>query len=121
MSAATAKPKRGTFEWFRDRIPTQVIGSYDPHYHKTLADLAWIAQHEVDLIDEGEVEASREDRRTIIRFWKAVNTARARAFGRQISRKVLRIHERGFFIESAAEKGVDFMTWPMLEKYEAKP
>lgn len=35
-------------------LPLAVFGSYDALYHKTVSDLVWIAQHELDLYEEGE-------------------------------------------------------------------
>jgi hypothetical protein len=49
-------------------IPASLIGSYDSAYHKTPADLAFMAQTELDLADEGEIQLTANMRRQIEAF-----------------------------------------------------
>ena len=43
-----------TFGELVERMPIQLVGSFDALRHKTPADLARLAEHEIDLFDEGE-------------------------------------------------------------------
>jgi len=48
------KALEASFEDARKELPIPVIGNFDPLTHKTVADLVYIAQHELDLYAEGE-------------------------------------------------------------------
>lgn len=49
-------------------MPDVICGSFDPLNHKTYADLRFLAQHEIDLADEGEVELDSSERRALKRY-----------------------------------------------------
>ncbi len=51
-----------TFQEAIKHMPRCIEGNFDPLQHKTFADLAWIAQHEIDLSDEHEDSDIRNSR-----------------------------------------------------------
>lgn len=51
MNSTTNK---SAFDVLFSYLPNCVVGSFDPLAHKTLSDLRFITQHELDLYEEGE-------------------------------------------------------------------
>lgn len=55
-------PRFSSFDEALRRMPKLLFGSLDYSYHKTLADLHYLAQHELDLWQEGEESDIHNDR-----------------------------------------------------------
>lgn len=49
-------------------MPACPIGGFDALQHKTLEDLRFLACHEIDLHDEGEIELKSSERSAIIKY-----------------------------------------------------
>jgi len=54
MQIISIMQKFRSIEEALDNMPLLLVSSYDPGFHKTLADLVSLGQHEIDLYDEGE-------------------------------------------------------------------
>jgi hypothetical protein len=70
--------RKMTFDTLLKRMPLCLAGSLDVvGQHRTASDLAWLAQHEIDLFDEGEesdIRNSRE-RDSAVRFMELCRSA----------------------------------------------
>lgn len=49
-------------------MPLCLVGGYDALSHTTLQDLQFLAEHELDLHGEGEIELSGQDMSAIVKY-----------------------------------------------------
>jgi hypothetical protein len=70
FTASGFMPRTDQFEKFRDTMPKAIVGNFDPMTHKTISDLKYLGQHELDMFEEGqETDISNKRDANSVRGW----------------------------------------------------